>query len=95
MSYPINQGPKDEAIRVGCEKGFKDFIEDYKNQMGLTSMSSALRRLALIGAYCEATHGTATMPASYDGLTIPGGRKTKGDTGNPNEFNWGEDSNVD
>lgn len=67
MKYAVNEGPRDHPVRVGCESGVYQFFFDYSQEMGM-SMSSAVRRLALIGARCEAEHGKATMPASYDKL---------------------------
>ncbi len=69
--YAVNEGRRDHAIRVGCESGFYAFVVDYSEQMGM-SMSAALRRLALIGANCEAQHGNQTMPASYAGIVETG-----------------------
>lgn len=63
-NYGVNQGNRDKAIRLGCEAGVYDFIRDYALDMGI-SMSSAVRRLVLIGARCEGEHGQARMPASY------------------------------
>lgn len=67
MRYRINEGRKEFAIRVGCEKGVYLFFHDYAKSLGM-SASGALRRLALIGARCEAEHGNRTMPAAYDNL---------------------------
>lgn len=67
MKYSVNEGRRDFAIRMGCERGVYQFVHDYANEMGM-SASGALRRLALIGARCESEHGKQTMPASYDGL---------------------------
>ena len=67
MKYAVNQGNRSFAIRMGCEQGVYQFVFDYAQEMGM-SMSGALRRLALIGARCEAEHGNQTMPASYDDL---------------------------
>ena len=67
MKYSVNQGKRDFAIRMGCEAGVYQFVHDYATEMGM-SASGALRRLALIGARCEAEHGNATMPGSYYGL---------------------------
>lgn len=64
MTYPVNQGNRDRAIRLGCEAGVYNFIRDYALDMGV-SMSAAVRRLVLIGARCEGEHGKARMPASY------------------------------
>jgi hypothetical protein len=70
LSYPINQGKRDRAIRMGVEQGLWDFINDYSVEMGI-SLSTATRRLVLIGARCEAEHGKARMPASYRNLRSP------------------------
>lgn len=67
--YSVNEGKKEYAIRLGCERGIYLFIGDYAREMGM-SMSSALRRLVLIGARCEAEHGKAVMPASYGNLEL-------------------------
>jgi hypothetical protein len=67
--YPTNEGKREYAIRLGCERGIYLFIGDYAKIMGM-SMSGALRRLVLIGARCEAEHGKATMPASYGELQL-------------------------
>lgn len=69
MKYPVNQGNRDYAIRLGCEKGIYQFITDYANDMGM-SMSAAVRRLVLIGAYCEAEHGAKSMPTSWKSLGV-------------------------
>ena len=66
--YRVNEGKREYAIRLGCEKGVYLFVHDYAEEMGM-SMSGALRRLLLIGARCEAEHGKQTMPASYYGLS--------------------------
>lgn len=66
-NYAVNQGNRDCAIRMGCEQGIYDFVSDYARDMGM-SRSGALRRLALIGARCEAEHGQARMPASYNAI---------------------------
>lgn len=80
MRYRINEGRREFAIRLGCEKGVYLFIHDYAKEMGM-SMSGALRRLALIGARCEAEHGNRTMPAAYNNL------KTGPDRVNDDIFN--------
>lgn len=67
MKYDVNKGRRDFAIRMGCEAGVYQFVHDYAKEMGM-SASGALRRLALIGARCEAEHGNQTMPASYSDL---------------------------
>lgn len=67
MKYDVNMGPRDQAIRMGCEAGVYQFVHDYAKAMGM-SASAATRRLVLIGARCEAEHGKQTMPASFDGL---------------------------
>jgi hypothetical protein len=64
MKYPVNQGNRDYAIRLGCEKGIYDFITDYAQDMGM-SLSAAVRRLVLLGAYCESEHGHHRMPTSW------------------------------
>ncbi len=61
----INQGGRDWAIRLQCEKAIYDFITDYANDMGM-SRSSTVRRLVLIGAYCEANHSAKIMPKTYE-----------------------------
>lgn len=61
----INEGTRDKAIRVGLEEQLYYFFVDYAQEMGI-SRSAALRRLALIGAKCEAEHGNQPMPAAYD-----------------------------
>jgi hypothetical protein len=71
---------------MGCEQGLYDFVGDYAKSMGM-SYSAGLRRLALIGARCEAEHGKATMPASYGELF----RENKDPGVVPeDEFDWGE-----
>lgn len=65
MKYNINEGRRDYAIRLGCERGVYLFIHDYAEDMGI-SMSSAVRRLLLIGARCEKEHANLQMPKSYD-----------------------------
>lgn len=67
MKYKINEGPREYAIRVGCERGFYLFIHDYAEDMGM-SKSAALRRLALIGARCEKEHANLTMPESLNAV---------------------------
>jgi hypothetical protein len=67
VKYSVNEGRRDFAIRMGCEKGVYQFVLDYSREMGI-SMSGAVRRLILIGARCEAEHGNQTMPSSYDEL---------------------------
>lgn len=96
MKYRINEGKRDQAIRLGCERGLYEFFTDYARDMGM-SRSAALRRLALIGARCETEHGGARMPASYENLTpatfsaenVP----TPIDSLNKTDdsFDWGED----
>lgn len=92
--YRINEGKRDQAIRLGCERGLYDFFSDYARDMGM-SRSAALRRLALIGARCEKEHGHAVMPASYENLTPA--TFSADDVPQPieglipdNEFDWGE-----
>jgi len=68
MKYAVNQGVRDYAVRMGCERGIYLFVNDYAKEMGM-SMSAAVRRLLLIGARCEAEHGNATMPATYRDLS--------------------------
>lgn len=68
--YRINRGIRDQAIRMGCEIGLKEFIHDYALEMGMSD-SATLRRLALIGARCEKEHGRARMPSSYQNLELP------------------------
>jgi len=70
MTFPINKGPRNKAVRIGIEQGLYDFIEEYSIEMGM-SMSAACRRMILIGARCEADHGKATMPATYRNLRSP------------------------
>lgn len=85
--YKINDGPRNQAIRLGCERGLYEFLTDYAKDMGM-SRSSALRRLALIGAHCEAEHGKAVMPTSYENLI------TSTTTSNKmieDDFDWGEE----
>lgn len=82
MTYPINQGNREYAVRLGCEKGLYDFIKDYAQDMGM-SASSAVRRLVLIGARCEKEHGKARMPASYNNLAPPTVEEIMGE--------WGEE----
>lgn len=60
-------GKRDKAIRLGCEEGLYEFLNDYANDMGM-SLSAALRRLALLGAHCEAQHGKVRMPTSYNNI---------------------------
>ena len=69
MKYTVNDGNRDYAIRMGCERGVYHFVSDYADAMGI-SMSSAVRRLVLIGAHCESEHGRQTMPASYGELKL-------------------------
>lgn len=92
--YRINEGKRDNAIRLGCEKGLYEFFTDYANDMGM-SRSAALRRLALIGARCEAEHGSARMPASYQNLTPATFSAEDSPIDNlipiKNDFDWGED----
>lgn len=85
MKYDINKGPKDHAIRMGCETGFYQFIHDYGSDLGM-SASSALRRLAMIGARCEAEHGKAVMPAIYHDLHT--GTRDLERSKLAAEFNW-------
>lgn len=97
-AYRLNEGRRDKAVRLGCEEGLYKFLTDYANDMGM-SRSSALRRLALIGAHCEFQHGKAPMPASYQNLvTIKEFREDDRDfvIGSDNDdkdddFDWGED----
>ena len=91
MKYNINSGPRDHAIRLGCEAGLYSFIKDYSEEMGY-SMSGGLRRLALIGARCEAEHGKARMPASYAGLQT-GPKELNQDT--MEKFKHNEEFEVD
>lgn len=67
MKYNINEGRRDWAVRVGCEKGLYLFFHDYAEEVGM-SMSAAVRRLALIGAHCEKEHDKLNMPKTYDKL---------------------------
>jgi hypothetical protein len=69
-TYPINRGNRDYAVRLGCERGLYDFLQDYAKDMGM-SASAAVRRLVLIGARCEKEHGKARMPATYSNLEPP------------------------
>lgn len=72
MRYPgVNEGRRDFAVRLGCEKAIYLFINDYASDMGI-SMSAAVRRLLLIGARCEAEHGGQTMPSTYEALETGG-----------------------
>jgi hypothetical protein len=97
MRYAVNEGPRDQAIRVGLEAGIKQFIEDYAADMGM-SASGAARRLILIGSRCEAEHGNARMPASYKTLFYDPEERTKEAEENvkmlsdkpEEEFDWGE-----
>lgn len=84
-TYPINQGNRDYAIRLGCERGLYEFVKDYANDMGMSN-SSAVRRLVLIGARCEKEHGKARMPSSYNNLEPPNLSEIMGD----NSFDWSE-----
>lgn len=94
--YRINEGPRDQAIRLGCERGLYDFFSDYARDMGM-SRSAALRRLALIGARCEKEHGHSPMPMSYENLTPA--TFSADDVPTPldsllakdKEFDWGEE----
>lgn len=94
--YRINEGKRDQAIRLGCERGLYEFFSDYARDMGM-SRSAALRRLALIGARCEAEHGNARMPVSYENLTPATFSAEDVPTPidnlltNKSEFDWGED----
>ena len=63
--YDVSGEKRSEAIRVGMEPGLYQFLTDYAADMGM-SRSSAMRRLMIIGARCEAEHGNARMPATYD-----------------------------
>lgn len=65
--YPIN-GNRTKAIRLGLEPGLYEFICDYAEFVGM-SRSSAVRRLAILGARCEADHGNARMPGSFDAIS--------------------------
>lgn len=67
VKYPVNQGNRQGAVRVGLEPTLKQFIEDYARDIGM-SHSAACRRLILIGARCEVEHGKSTMPISYDNI---------------------------
>lgn len=76
--YNANEGKRKWFISTGVEIGIYRFIVDYAKRMGMTK-SSAVRRLVLIGAFCEAEHGNASLPASYNdiiGLYEPN-KKTK------------------
>lgn len=95
MKYSVNSGNRDFAIRLGCEEGVYKFITDYAADMGM-SRSSALRRLALIGARCEKEHGLARMPASYSQIAYDPSEIVEGshnplDAGEEDKpFDWGE-----
>ena len=65
--YPIN-GNRTKAIRLGLEPGLYEFICDYAEFVGM-SRSSAVRRLTILGARCEADHGNARMPGSFDAIS--------------------------
>lgn len=55
MKYAINQGNRDRTLSWTCELGLELFLRDYAREMGI-SLSSAIRRLVLIGARCEKEH---------------------------------------
>lgn len=63
--YSVNQNIKRYFVRSSVEEGLRDFIQDYANDLG-TSVSSAMRRLILLGAHCEEQHGHTKMPVSYE-----------------------------
>lgn len=65
--YPIN-GNRTKAIRLGLEPGLYEFVCDYAEFVGM-SRSSAVRRLTILGARCEADHGNARMPGSFDAIS--------------------------
>ena len=65
--YPIN-GNRSKAIRLGLEPGLYEFICDYAEFVGM-SRSSAVRRLTILGARCEADHGNARMPGSFEAIS--------------------------
>jgi hypothetical protein len=95
--YAVNEGRREYAVRLGCEKGIYDFVSDYAREMGM-SMSGAVRRLLLIGARCESEHGKQTMPTSYDGLHVGSTKEMTNDLydafkryendGKDGEFDW-------
>lgn len=65
--YDVNAGLRDNALGAMVERGIYSFVNDYATNMGMTK-SAAVRRLILIGAYCEVNHGNQSLPASYDGV---------------------------
>ena len=65
--YAVNEGNRDHHVSAGLERGIFRFVVDYARQMGMTK-SGAVRRLILIGAFCEAEHGNASLPASYSDI---------------------------
>lgn len=68
--YSINQGLRKYAVRVGLERGIYSFLADYALEMGM-SLSSAGRRLIILGARCESEHGHVKMPMSIENITKP------------------------
>lgn len=65
--FHINSGPKSRQVGFNCETELYNFLKDYANTFDM-SVSSVIRRLILIGGYCENHHGHRSMPASYESV---------------------------